>query len=490
MAISFNTIPANLRVPGVYTEIDGSQATSGPQLVAYRMLLIGQKTGDGSAAPTELVRVTSVAQARTLFGPGSMLAIMVEAALASNSITEMQCLPLADSGSGVDAAGTVTFSGAPTGAGVYTLYVGGKKVQIPVASDATPASLATLLAAAINANTNLPVTAVVNGVDTSKVDITAKNAGEAGNGIDLRANYYGETTAPGITATIVAMTGGAGNPDLAPALAALGDEWLQVWAMPYTDSANLTLVETELADRFEPVREIEGHAFACAAGTVGALGTLGDARNSKHLTLVGATAEPMPPYAKAAETAAIAAYFASIDPARPLQTLPYSYCLPAAEGARLTLEERNLLLYDGIATTYVDAGGVMRTERLITTYKTNAAGGEDVAFLDVETLLTLLAIRHDWRNYIRVKYPRHKLADDGTRFGAGQAVVTPNVIKAEAISKFREWEEIGLVENFDQFKADLVIERNLSDRNRLDALLPPDLINQLRIVGTKIAFRL
>jgi hypothetical protein len=38
-------------------------------------------------------------------------------------------------------------------------------------------------------------------------------------------------------------------------------------------------------------------------------------------------------------------------------------------------------------------------------------------------------------------------------------------------------EELGLVENFDQFKTDLVVERNASDPNRLDFLLPPDIIN-------------
>lgn len=490
MAISFNQIPSNLRVPGVYTEIDNSQAVSGPQLVQYRMLLLGQIISAGSATPLELVRVTSVEQARELFGPGSMLAIMFEAASASNTFTETWCLPIEDHASGVAAEGAVTFGGSPSAAGSFALYIGGQKVQIAVGGTATPANLATALAAAINADTNLPVTAAVDGLDTAKVNITAKNKGEAGNSIDLRVGYFGETTAPGVTVTITAMTSGANNPDLASAIAALGDEWFQVWAMPYTDASNLALVEAELASRFAPMREIEGHAFACAAGSVGSLGSLGSGRNSPHLTIVASVAEPMPPFAKAAETAALAAYYASIDPARPLQTLPYRYCLPAAESARLTMEERNVLLYDGIATTYVDAGGVMRTERLVTTYKTSASGAPDTSYLDVETLLTLLAIRHDWRDYIRNKYPRHKLANDGTRYAAGQAVVTPNVIKAEAIAKFREWEEIGLVENIDQFKADLIVERNPSDPNRLDALLPPDLVNQLRIVGSKIAFRL
>ncbi|WP_460431421.1 phage tail sheath C-terminal domain-containing protein, partial [Azotobacter salinestris] len=151
---------------------------------------------------------------------------------------------------------------------------------------------------------------------------------------------------------------------------------------------------------------------------------------------------------------------------------------------------RNLLLFDGIATTKVDAGGVMQVERLITTYKTNSAGGSDTSYLDSETLFTLMFIRHDWRDYILRKYPRHKLANDGTRYGSGQAVVTPVVMKAEALAKFREWEDLGLVENIDDFKANLVAERNASDPNRLDMLLPPDLVNQLRIIANKIQFRL
>jgi phage tail sheath gpL-like len=51
-------------------------------------------------------------------------------------------------------------------------------------------------------------------------------------------------------------------------------------------------------------------------------------------------------------------------------------------------------------------------------------------------------------------------------------------------------EELGLVEGFDQFKRDLVCERNVSDPNRLDFLLPPDVMNGLIVVGAQIQFRL
>lgn len=493
MAIGFDTIPGpgTLRKPGVYSEIDNSQAVRGPQSIQYRRLIIGQKLAAGTAVAEQLVRVTSAAQADTLFGAGSMLAGMVRAAFAQDTYTELQVMPVADNAAGAVATGSITFTGPATASGTIHLMIGGREVDVGVTSGDAATAIATAAVAAITAASDMPVVSVVDGTTPSKVNLTSRHKGEAGNTIDVRANYYdGQALPAGVTATIVQLTGGTGNPDLSNALAALGNEWFHTWAIPYTDSATLADVKTELADRFAWDREIEAHAWTAVRGTQGSLGTLGDSHNSPHLDIVMANDEPMPAYEKAAETMAIAAYYLSIDPARPVQNLPYKWCLPPAAADRFTNEERNLLLFDGIATTKVDAGGVMQVERLITTYKTNSAGAPDISYLDVETLFTLMFIRHDWRDYVNRKYPRHKLANDGTRYGLGQPVVTPVVMKAEAIAKFREWEELGLVENIDDFKANLISERNVSDPNRLDMLLPPDLVNQLRIVANKIQFRL
>lgn len=490
MAIGFDTIPGpgSLRKPGAYTEIDNSQAVRGPQFITYRRLLLGQKLVGGTAVAEELVRVTSGAQADSLFGAGSMLAGMVRAALAQDSYTELQCLPLVDNPAGVSATGTLTFTGPATASGTIKLLIAGRAVDVGVTSGDAASDIATAAAAAITAASDMPVTASAS---LAVVTLTARHKGEAGNSLDLRANYYdGQALPAGVTLAVVAMNGGTGNPALGTAFAAIGDEWFHTWGFAYSDSASLAALKTELADRFAWDREIEAHAFVAARGTQGSLGTLGDSHNSQHLTIVMANDEPMPVYEKAAETMGIAAYYTAIDPARPVQNLPYKWCLPPAAKDRFTNEERNLLLFDGIATSKVDAGGVMQIERLITTYKTNTAGASDISYLDSETLFTLMFIRHDWRDYILRKYPRHKLANDGTRYGIGQPVVTPVVMKAEALAKFREWEEIGLVENIDDFKANLIAERNISDPNRLDVLLPPDLVNQLRIVANKIQFRL
>ena len=74
--------------------------------------------------------------------------------------------------------------------------------------------------------------------------------------------------------------------------------------------------------------------------------------------------------------------------------------------------------------------------------------------------------------------------------GTGQKVITPAVGRTEAVAWFREQEAAGLVEGFDAFRDGLVVERNASDRQRLDFLLPTDTVNQLRVIGAQLSFLL
>lgn len=485
MAITFNRTPANLRVPGVYTEIDNSNATQNSGLIEYRRLLIGTKSAGGTATPEVPVQVLSVAGGTPLVGAGSVLDGMIRAALAQDSFTDLWVLPLADPAAGAAATATLTVTGTATAAGTLNLYVAGRQIQVGVAVTDTPTAVATKIVSAIQAVPELPVSATsAAGV----VTFTAKNKGETGNGLDVRTSYYGEALPAGMSYAITAFTGGTGNPLVANALAAIEGSWFQAWATAYTDTANLVAIENEQYALWGPLVANEGHAFGAVKGTVSAVGTLGNARNSEHLTLVEAIAEPMPAYEKAAESMSIWAFAVSNDPARPVQNLPYLWSLPAAEADRLSLTERNVLLYDGIATTYVTPGGVMQAERMITTYKTNSAGGTDVSYLDSETLGTLLYLRHSLEDRIRRKYPRSKLADDGNLFGPGQNVVTPKSFKAEIVAWGIEQVTLGIMENINSLKALSFSERDINDRTRLNSLIVPDLVNGLRIVANKIQF--
>lgn len=488
MPINFNQIPINIRTPGQYIEIDNTRALQGLPAVPHKILVIGQRLAAGTVAEGVPTRILSAAQGETYFGRGSMLAAMIAALKGANTQTEAWAVALDDAGAGVQAAGTLTATGPATAAGTLNLYIAGTRVQVAVASGDTGDDIATAIAAAITADTSLPITAVVNGVTTNQVDVTARHKGEAGNDIDMRLNYYqGDATPAGVAVAVGAMAGGTTNPDVATAIAAIGDTQYHTVIMPYTDAANLTALETELATRWGPMVMKEGHAFAAAAGSHATITTLGDSRNSAFVTIMGAQDSPTPPWVIAAVVGAVDA--AEPDPARPRQTLPLPGVLAPAETDRYTRDERNLHLFDGIATFTVDEGGIVRIERLITTYQTTG-GVPDTSYLDVTTMRTLAYLRYAVRTRIALKFPRYKLADDGTNFAPGQAIVTPNIIRAELIALFREWEAAGLAENIDQFKTDLLVERNGSDPDRVDAIIPPDIVNAFRVFAGSMQFRL
>lgn len=488
MTIDFDSVPSSFRAPFIFVEIDPKFAAADINTLQFTALLVGQKTAAGTQAVETLVKITDGAQGDTLFGVGSHLARMINTFLANNNVTELKAMAVDDDGGATAAEVTLTVTGPATENGTLSLWIAGIRTAIGVTDADDVNTIASAIEAALDLQLQLPYTA---SVATNVVTLVAKNKGLLGNDIDVRLNLKDDEATPaGVAVAIADSVAGATNPSVTNLIAAMGDEWFQVIGWSWTDSTSLDAIEAELADRFGPIRQLDGVAFSGAIGTIGALGTLGDGRNSPHSSIIHATSEPVPHWEKAAAITARVAQSASADPARPFQTLPLTGILPPIPGDRFTLTERNTLLFDGISTSKVDAGGIVRIGRLITTYETSPTGAPDESFLNVETMETLQFLRWDFRTTIALKYPNFKLADDDTRVAPGQPVMTPKLGKSEAIALFRKWEELGLVENFNQFKDNLVVERNATDRNRLDFLLPPDLINQLIIVAAKIQFRL
>lgn len=486
--ISYDSVPSNLRIPFFAIEINNSQAVQGAQALEYRGLLMGQRKTAGTVAAHVLTPLTNADQAKTYFGVGSILAQMAEAWFANNKTTRVDAIALDDAGAGVQATSTMVVSGPATAAGTIYLYIGGRRILTSVANSDAASAIATAIAAAVNADTNLPVTAAVE--TAVNVVLTANHKGVLGNKIDLRLNYNdGEALPAGVGVTTPVFASGVTNPTLTTAIAALGDIWYHVIAFPWTDATSLTAIEAELSRRFGPMVQADGVAISSDIDTVANLQTLGNGRNSQHLSIAGMKLKPSTPWEFAARVAANVALYGAIDPARPFQTLELVGALPPADSARLTNTENNTLLYSGISPCAADSGDKVRILRMITTYKTNSQGQSDTSYLSLTTMLTLMYLRWDFRTFIQNRYPRHKLASDGTRVGAGQAVITPAIGKAEALSRFRIWEEMGLVEGFDQFKRDLIVERNSTNPDRLDFLLPPDLINQFIVGAGQIQFR-
>lgn len=484
--IMFNTIPIDVRTPGQYIEIDNSKALRGLPNMNRRMLFIGNKLAAGTAAAGTLQRINSAAEAAGLFGKGSVLHEMLTMARTANKETDMWAMALDDLGAGVAATFTVTVAVTTAQAGTIALYINGNKLSVGVSANDSATTIATAIVAAVTAWASSPVTAAnAAGV----VTLTAKHKGQFGSDIDVRTNYYQDEVLPGgVTVTCAAGVAGTGNPDVATALAAISLESFYTIVTPYTDTSNIVKLETELASRWGGMDMRTGHLFGALRGTQSALTTLGAARNSVHSTFIGVKSSPTPIYCWAAVFAAVCEFNGAIDPARPFQTLTLPGVMPPALADRFTRQERDLLLRDGISTFMVDQGGTVLIERVITTYQTNAYGIDDVSYLDLETKWTVDYMRYAFRARIALRFPRHKLADDGTNFAPGQAIATPSVIKSELLDVARQLELAGILEGFSQFKEDLIVVRSLSDRNRVNCILPPDVVNQFRVFAASVQF--
>jgi len=492
MTVSFNNMPANQRVPLFYAEVDNSQAGYFSQNL--RTLIIGQKLAAGIGTPNVPTLVSKTDQAKTLAGVGSIAAKMHEIYRANDATGEVWMLLLDDLGAGVASVNTITVTGPSTEAGTLALYIGAQKTQITVLSGDTATVVAAAIAAAITADSTLPVTA---SAAAGVVTCTAKHKGLISSDIKLQVNFRGlaggEKTPAGLTVAFAQTVAGTGVSVLTTALAALGDEQYDFIIHPYTDSTSLDAFKTLMNDttgRWAYNRQIYGHVYSAKSDTFSNLQALGVARNDQHATVAGfEVAVPNPVWEYVAAYGARNAVFIAADPARPTQTGELVGILPAPSQNRFIGTERGTLLNSGIATSYVGAGAV-RIERAITTYQKNAFNQTDPSYLDSETMHTLSYVLRRLRYIVTQKYPRHKLANDGTRFGAGQAIVTPSVVRGEIMGEYAALEELGIVENRKAFAANLIVERNATDPNRLDVLYPPDLVNQLRIFAVLAQFRL
>ena len=188
MSINFTFYPESNRVPGVYVEMDPSQANTATTF--QRSIVLGQITDDGNAPPLRPLQVSSRAQIWDACGRGSLLGAMAERYRGTDTFGDLWILPFEDAAAGNAASGTITIAGAVAQSnGTLNLYIAGLLVRSAIMEGDTAVAIATRLQAALDANLDLPVTATrLAGVIT----LTAKNAGC----MAIRSTCASTTTAP------------------------------------------------------------------------------------------------------------------------------------------------------------------------------------------------------------------------------------------------------------------------------------------------------
>ncbi len=245
------------------------------------------------------------------------------------------------------------------------------------------------------------------------------------------------------------MSGGAGNPDVTAAIAAMAGQWYRWIAVPYTDIPNIVALEAELATRYSATVQQGGRAFAAITGSHAATLAYGAVRNSPHISMLGMQGSP-------------------------------TWC---------RLPQLSIALFDGISTYTVDDAGTCHIEAAITQYQTNAAGVDDSAYLYINTPETLEQHRYNVRAEIALRYPRHKLAADSQPVAPGQPIARPKDIKAAMRAVYQREVDAGIMEQFQAYADSLYVEIDPNNPNRVNVVDQPNLVNQLRVFANLVQFR-
>jgi len=492
------------RPSGTNIEFDASQANTATQ--NQRALLIGQITSAGSAQPNVAVQGYSQNQVNLLCGANSMLAQLYAEYRVQDPFGEVWLGPVNDNNAGTAASGTITITGTASAAGTLALYVMGIAVPVPVNLGDTPTVIAGNVAAAVVIATTptglvLPLTA---SAAAGVVTLTAIHKGLAMNDVDLRVNYIGvqnsEVLPAGVTVAFSnpvtgssagTFSGGATNPVLTTLLGNLGVQLFDFIACPYSDSASLLALQTFLGDqagRWSAEEMLYGHVFYAFRGTVSARSTFGVSRNDQHASCIGYFDSPTPAWLEAADWCAVHAVRIKVNPAQGLATQALGL-LPPPLLNQDTPGERNTLLFDGISTFTVDAAGVCRIDRTITTYQQNPSGQPDNSYLNTNIMFQAMYAAR----YIAAQVTSQFIASgkilvvDGTPIPPGSPATTPSAMLGAVIGIYAYLCSIFITQNAAIFARNAYAQPGT--KGQVLMYLPIDFSDQVINVGILVQFR-
>ena len=447
-------------------------ATAIVENTGQKILVIGQMLSGSATAGALVENIANGGAEDALFGRASMIAKLIRSNKVRNQQVQVDAIPLADSGSGVDATGTVAVSGTATEAGTYTVIVGSErnhKYSIAVASGDAATAVGALIAAAVTADLDSPVTAANV---TGTVTMTAVNAGTYGNSIPLEIRG----TIAGLTPTTTAMSSGATDPTLTSIFDVISGARYQAIVWPYpNDTAE---VRALLDPRFNADGQVlDGVAFTALNDTAGNLSTLADALNSESLVIIAGKLESETAYnggdiveipmVKAAQFAGYRGLRMDTDgfsvadlvitangpldsfggPAlasKPYFNTPFDDLTPIVPGRGFDDAEIESLKDDGatILGNNIANNGVIAGE-VVTTYKTDVAGNPDITFAFLNYVDTASQAREYFFNNYRKRFAQSRLTEGDVI--KGRDVANELVIRSYSKRLFQDLSGVDFV---------------------------------------------
>lgn len=466
--VSFDKIQTSTRKPGVYVEWNTKLAVRNLPTNKQRVLLIAQHSNPKAGKLTALANIYSAADVAAAYGAGSQAHLMASAAIKAYAYADLSLITVADNEAGVAATGNITITGTADTQGVLRVNIGNADtLTVGVAANATAATVAAAVKAAIDAETSLPVTATAS---EGLVTLTAKNKGTHGNHIRIRAS----NTAEGITVAVKAMSGGDADADIGPALNAVIAEGHNLIAVGCTDEANLLKLRTHLETVGAPEEKRWALGIYGQTGALAQTTTQAGRLNSGYLYSAWYRKTPSLPCELAAAFAAVVA--SEEDPARPLNTLKLNGIGVCDSADKTMRTEQENALYNGVTPIETSPDGTSaQIVRAISTYTKTANGTADESLLDMTTVRTLIYVSGACADRIALRFPRDKMTKR-----------TIDRVRSELIDVLMKCEELEIVEDVENNLANLIVERDAQNTSMLNCRVPSDVVNGLHQVGMVI----
>ncbi len=528
MGINVVGLAASAKVPQVHLAVvlGGPGASAGE--ATKKLLIVGNKitsnlTGAspsftvtaGTQADATPVLIPSSDDAATLFGRGSELHRMARAAFAQYPDATLYGVSSAEAGS--KASAVYTFATTSTGAFTVRFVVGGKTIDVAVASGDTVTAIATACADAILDEADLPVTAqFALGVLT----ITAKCSGTRGNNLAVDAYFvnpagqatrittsstgsgYGTTCTLSGNGTIgseYTLSSGATDDSLTAVLAAIEASKYDRIAFAHILNTQLDAIVNQLDSQAGVSAQIRQQGICASNATLANATTLATGRNASRLQIIWHHASATPLDEVAAQEAAArligdgnaggAHVGEATDPAANLDNCRLATVLAQRFVAdQPTATELQSALSNGLTPLIPSgSGGKAAICRSITS-RSLASGVNNYAVLDTTNVSVPDAFADGLQSFLTSELEGAKLtsdASDGT-VPKASGLTTPKAIKSLIYGYSKAREADGWIRDVDANLPSLAVVEHPTVAGRVDCEIPCEPVPGVHVLGGNV----
>lgn len=386
LALSLTGLDASNPIPGIYAEVRFAQGQSSGDFSAKKVLIMGPKTSAGSiTVDTQVVGpLNDEADAIAYCGTGSIAHQAAARFMALNKSAQVYVVcPTAATGTA--AVEVITYTTTATGAGVARVILGGRTIEAPVATGDTVTTIAAAVAAAINNQTDLPVTATsALGV----VTITARVAGSEYLSLRIRCQMVGTGVGTTVSPTsdiqfgssgVGAATLGAGAISYTSALATIAGMDFDYIVPCVQLDAPLDALMTQVNTLAEPSTGFRQKVIVGTCLTPSAATTLAASQNHARERIVNSEENPEPCWLVGATVAAVMSKNEVSDPAYNFDGYgsktgqPFPLQRPYNDSAIPTTTELKSMLNNGVTPIAVNQAGQPYIVRSVTSYHKNGS---------------------------------------------------------------------------------------------------------------------